>query len=64
MRDSDKTMKLFRGEISEAMAGMTAEGKAQAECLLYNLKTVIKKYGNTETAKRIKASCDKWKQWI
>lgn len=42
----------------------TDEAKAEAEYILGNLRTIIKHYGNTTTAKNIKISCDNWHTWL
>lgn len=60
-----KAGEVFRDETRQAIASMaTDEAKAQAEYMLFNLKTVVKHYGSTATAQHIKSSCDRWQQWI
>lgn len=52
-------------DIKAAMAMLKSdEARAKAEYLVGNLKTVIRLYGNTHTAKYLKASCDNWRQWL
>lgn len=60
-----KAGEVFRDETRQAIASMaTDEAKAQAEYMLFNLKTVVKHYGSTATAQHIKSSCDRWQQWL
>ncbi len=40
------------------------EAKAEAEYLLHNLRTIIKRYGNTAVACDVKSSCDNWRNWL
>ncbi|MCH5346122.1 MAG: hypothetical protein J1E63_03375 [Muribaculaceae bacterium] len=42
----------------------TPEARAEAQYLLGNLATVIKKYPDTPTAAMIKTSCDNWRSWL
>ena len=60
-----KTEEIYQTEIKEALAMLqTDEAKAEAEYILGNLRTIIKHYGNTTTAKNIKISCDNWHTWL
>lgn len=60
-----KTEAIYDREVKAALAMMTGEEtRAKAEYLLGNLKTIVKHYGNTATAARIRTSCDRWKMWL
>lgn len=60
-----KVEELYQAEIKQALAMMQSdETKAEAEYILGNLRTIVKHYGNTTTAQRIKTSCDNWRSWL
>ena len=60
-----KVEELYQAEIKQALAMMQSdESKAEAEYMLGNLRTIVKHYGNTTTAQRIKTSCDNWRSWL
>lgn len=60
-----KTEEIYQTEIIEALSMLQSdESKAEAEYILGNLRTIIKHYGNTTTAKKIKISCDNWHSWL
>ena len=40
------------------------EAKAKVQYMSGNLKTVIKKFPETEIAAFVKTSCDGWKDWL
>ena len=40
------------------------EARAKAQYMLGNMKTVVKRYGNTAAARKIKTSCDNWRSWL
>lgn len=61
----DPTEKIYEAEKKAALAMLrTDEAKAKAQYILFNLKTIIKHYGNTTTAQHIRTSCDHWKSWL
>jgi len=64
--DHNKTEKLYRQECKTAMATIQSpEIKANAEYyILRNLRTVIKRYPQTSVAKKIRSSCDRWRNWL
>lgn len=52
-------------EIKASLAMLESdEARAQAEYLLGNLSTVVKRYGKTTTARLVKTSCDNWQSWL
>lgn len=60
-----KTETLYNEEIRAAMAMLKSdEARAEAEYILGNVKTVIKRYGETSVAKYIRTSCDNWSNWL
>lgn len=60
-----KVEELYQAEIKQALAMMQSdETKAEAEYILGNLRTIVKHYGNTTAAQRIKTSCDNWRSWL
>lgn len=60
-----RTDELYDREIAASLAMLTGdEALAKAHYILGNLKTVIKRYGNTTTARHVKTSCDNWKTWL
>ncbi|EFV68198.1 hypothetical protein HMPREF9011_01380 [Bacteroides sp. 3_1_40A] len=53
------TKELYQHEIKQVMAIIQSdETKNEAKCILANLCTIVKYYGNTTTAQYIKYSCD------
>ncbi|MDE6756970.1 MAG: hypothetical protein K2J66_07485 [Muribaculaceae bacterium] len=63
--DYKKTEEEYNRGIEKALAMLeTDEAKAKAEYTLGNLKTVVARYGKTATAKKVRKSCDNWKNWL
>lgn len=63
--DSNAAEKRYSQDIDDALAMLaTDEARAQAQYLLGNVKTVIKLYADTKTGKKVKTSCDRWRQWL
>lgn len=63
--DSDAANALYRREVAAAMAMFaTDEARACAEYFLGNLRTVVRRYGDTATAGQVRARCDRWRQWL
>lgn len=63
--EHEKTRALYQQEVERALAMLqTDEGKATAAYILGNLATVVKQYGHTSVAQRIKTSCDNWRHWL
>lgn len=61
----EATEELYRREVNAALASFASpEAKARAHYLLGNLKTIVKHYGNTPTARHVKSSCDNWESWL
>lgn len=55
----------YNADIEAAIAMMTTdEARAQAQYILGNLKTVMKRYPDTAVAKTIRTSCDRWRHWL
>lgn len=60
-----KTEELYQNECKEAMAMLQSdEARAEAEYLFRNVRTIIKHYPNTSTAKVVRTSCDNWHSWL
>lgn len=60
-----KTEEIYQAEIKKALKMFRSEeAKAEAEYILGNLRTIVKYYGNTTTARHIKNSCDNWHSWL
>ena len=60
-----RTEDIYRQEVKRAMAMLRSdEAKAEAEYLLYNLRTIVKRYGHTTVARRVRHSCDNWRSWL
>lgn len=56
---------IYEKEVAAALAMLaTDEAQAKANYILGNLRTVVKRYGNTTTARYVKSSCDNWKSWL
>lgn len=59
------TEEIYNREIELALNMMeTDEARAETHYILGNLKTIIKRYNDTSTARFVKSSCDNWKSWI
>lgn len=59
------TEDVYQKEVASALAMFeTDEERGKAEYLLGNIRTVVKRYGNTATARHIKTSCDNWRNWL
>lgn len=55
----------FERELKASLAMLTGDdAKAKAELMLGNVRTVIKRYGETPTARYVKSSCDRWRDWL
>ena len=60
-----ETEDIYEKEVSEALAMLRSdEARAKANYILGNLRTIVKRYGNTGTGRFVKTSCDNWRQWI
>jgi len=63
--DSEGCNALFEKEANEALAMLTSdEARAQAHYILGNLKTIVKNYPDTPSARFLKTHCDNWSDWI
>ncbi|MDE5887788.1 MAG: hypothetical protein K2H46_09410 [Muribaculaceae bacterium] len=52
-------------EITKALNMLSSdEARAEAQYILGNLKTIVKKYPDTAISNHIKSSCDNWKTWL
>lgn len=61
----EETEKLYQSECKKAMAMLRSDmAKAEAEYLFHNVRTVIKLYPDTPTARLIKTHCDRWRLWL
>lgn len=61
----EATEKLYSDEMRSALAMLsTDEARAQANYILGNLPVIVRRYGNTATAHRVKTSCDNWRAWL
>lgn len=61
----EKTEAIYKNEVKKALDMLqTDEVKAEAEYILGNLATIVKRYGNTTVAQHIKTSCDNWREWL
>ena len=61
----DATEAVFDREVKAALAMLTTDAaRAEAEYLLFHLKTVIARYPHTPTAHAVKSSCDRWRLWL
>lgn len=59
------TESIYDKEIKASLDMMTTdEARAKANYILGNMATVVKRYGDTATAQRIKSSCDNWRSWL
>ncbi len=62
--DSEAAKAAYKREVAAAMAMLSDEGRARAEYLMGNLRTVVRRYGDTAVAEQVRAHCDGWKEWI
>lgn len=63
--DYEATEAAFNREVKAAMAMLTSRAaRAEAEYMLFNLKTVVARYPETPTGRAVKQSCDRWHQWL
>lgn len=61
----EATEALYKRECDAALAMLVGdEARAKAQYMLGNMKTVVKRYGNTAAARKIKTSCDNWRSWL
>lgn len=59
------TKAIYDREVKAALAMLTTdEARAQAQYILGNLKTIVKRYPDTKVAQYVKTSCDRWQDWI
>ena len=54
----------FNKDFDETYDMLSDEAKAKVQYMSGNLKTVIKKFPETEIAAFVKTSCDGWKDWL
>ena len=40
------------------------EERAKAEYFLGNLKSVVRRYPDTQMAEYVRTSCDRWRNWL
>ena len=63
--DCDATEAVFNREVKAAMAMLTTDAaRAEAEYILFHLKTIVARYPDTPTAHAVKSSCDRWRLWL
>ena len=61
----EATQAIFDREVKAALAMLTTDAvRAEAEYMLFNLKTIVKRYPDTPTGKAVKFSCDRWQHWL
>lgn len=61
----DATEAVFNREVKAAMAMLTTDAaRAEAEYILFHLKTIVARYPDTPTAHAVKSSCDRWRLWL
>ncbi len=61
----EATQTVFGREVKAAMAMLTTDAaRAEAEHMLFHLKTIIRRYPHTPAAREVKSSCDRWRHWI
>ncbi|MGN0205605.1 MAG: tol-pal system YbgF family protein, partial [Muribaculaceae bacterium] len=61
----DATEAVFNREVKAALAMLTTDAaRAEAEYLLFHLKTIVARYPGTPTAHAVKSSCDRWRLWL
>ena len=59
------TEEIYQTEIDASLAMLSSdEARAKAEYILGNLATVVRRYGDTTTARHVRASCDRWSSWL
>lgn len=64
-KDAEAVEKRLESEITASKAMLTgSDAKAKAELMLGNIKTVVKCYAQTPTARYVKSSCDRWRDWL
>lgn len=55
----------FEREVREALAMFRSdEERAKAEYFLGNLKSVVRRYPDTQMAEYVRTSCDRWRNWL
>lgn len=60
-----QTEEVYDREVSKALHQLVSdEAHAEAEYIMGNLKTVVRKYPDTSTAETVRTSCDNWKNWL
>ncbi len=63
--DSKAAQALYSREVAAALAMLASdEARARAEYYLGNLRTVVRRYGETAMAGHVRARCDRWRQWL
>ena len=61
----DATEAAFNREVKAALAMLTTDAaRAEAEYMLFHLKTIVARYPDTPTAHAVKSTCDRWHQWL
>lgn len=56
---------VFEREVREALAMFRSdEERAKAEYFLGNLKSVVRRYPDTQMADYVRTSCDRWRNWL
>lgn len=61
----EKTEEIYNREVAAALAMMESDAaRAEAEYYLGNLRTVVRRYGKTPTARMVRKSCDRWRNWL
>lgn len=55
----------YEKEVAASLAMLqTDEARAEAHYILGNLKTVVKLFPDTERARFVRTSCDRWQSWL
>lgn len=63
--DYEETEADFEREVREALAMFRSdEERAKAEYFLGNLKSVVRRYPDTQMAEYVRTSCDCWRNWL
>lgn len=56
---------IFDREVRAALAMLTTDAaRAEAEYLLFHLRTIVARYPDTPTAHAVKSACDRWPHWL
>lgn len=63
--DYEDTEAVFEREVREALAMFRSdEERAKAEYFVGNLKSVVRRYPDTQMAEYVRTSCDRWRNWL